>query len=219
MINYIGFIVIAFFVNLLGGLFVIYFKSKIKYLFFLSAIALISVSLFDLIPEVSEMFKEAGKGFPWYLILIGFIFYFLISKIPSFGHHHKHDEPKHLHSDFKAGGIVIHSIVDGIAIGAALTSSLSLGVAVLFASLIHRFNDGMSIVSIIYGEENNFKKAIKYLLVDCLAPTVGVIISIIFTVEEADLGYVIGLLAGAFLYIGLIELLPEAVKKFVKNKH
>jgi ZIP family zinc transporter len=196
-----------------------YFRSKIKYLFFVSAIALTGVALFDLIPESFEIFKEAGKANPWYLPVIGFLVYFIISKIPSFGHKHKSDEPKNLHADFKVSSIIIHSVIDGVAIGAALSGSFALGVAILSASLIHRFNDGMNIVSIIYGEERNLKKAIQFLILDCLAPVVGVCISILFTIKEGDLGYIIGLLAGAFLYIGLVELLPESLKKFGRHNN
>lgn len=218
MNNAILFVIIAFIINLLGGLFAVRFKEKISYLFPLSAGALLGIALFDLIPESREIFAEQSLDFSGYLVVSGFLLYLFVSRIPFFGHKHKHDEPRHIHSDFKASSIVIHSIIDGVAIGTALSSSFGLGIAVLFASLIHRFTDGMNIVNIIYGEERNIKKAMKYLISDCFAPVLGVLISLYFSIGEKALGAIIAVLGGAFVYIALVELMPESIRKFGNKK-
>ena len=47
-------------------------------------------------------------------------------------------------------------------------------------------------------------------MIDALAPLVGVLSTLLFTVSEGNLGLLLALFAGFFLYIGASDLLPES---------
>jgi ZIP family zinc transporter len=52
--------------------------------------------------------------------------------------------------------------------------------------------------------------AFKWLIADSLAPAVGVIATLFFSVSEPVLGLVLAVFAGLFLYLGAGELIPES---------
>lgn len=55
-----------------------------------------------------------------------------------------------------------------------------------------------------------FKKALRWLVVDAVAPVLGVLVTLLFTVSEDSLGLLLALFAGFFLYIGASDLIPES---------
>lgn len=50
----------------------------------------------------------------------------------------------------------------------------------------------------------------KWLIVDAIAPVVGVVSTLFFTLPESSLGIILALFSGFFLYIGASDLLPES---------
>ncbi|MFI0236927.1 ZIP family metal transporter [Streptomyces sp. NPDC016845] len=109
-----------------------------------------------------------------------------------------------------AGAMVGHSMMDGIAIGAAFQVGGGMGVAVALAVIAHDFADGFNTYTItrLYG--NARRKATIMLLADAAAPVVGAASTLLFTIPEQLLGGYLGFFGGVLLYLAAAEILPEA---------
>ena len=136
-----------------------------------------------------------------------------------------------------ASSLSFHSFLDGVAIGLAFQVSASVGAIVAVAVLVHDFSDGINTVNLILknmkqgarskeqisilrkaseGEasedkkEDGHKLALKFLFVDALAPVVGVVSTMFFTLPESALAVILAIFSGFFLYIGATDLIPES---------
>ncbi|NEB81309.1 ZIP family metal transporter [Streptomyces sp. SID14478] len=109
-----------------------------------------------------------------------------------------------------AGAMVGHSMMDGIAIGAAFQVGGGMGLAVALAVIAHDFADGFNTYTItrLYG--NARRKAMAMLLADAVAPVVGAASTLLFTIPEQLLGGYLGFFGGVLLYLAAAEILPEA---------
>lgn len=203
----------AFFSTLLGGLFALKFKDKLHLILGFSAGAVIAVAFFDLIPEAIEL----GEGrfevsFITGIIALGFILYMILDRF-IFLHSHNHEEGEvclHPRGKLGAGSLSFHSFLDGIAIGLAFQVSPAVGAIVAVAVLTHDFSDGINTVNMVLKNNGNKKEAFRWLLVDSMAPVLGIIATLFFTLPAAVLGIILALFAGFFLYIGASDLLPES---------
>ncbi|MGY0023071.1 ZIP family metal transporter [Streptomyces sp. cg35] len=109
-----------------------------------------------------------------------------------------------------AGAMVGHSMMDGIAIGAAFQVGGGMGLAVALAVIAHDFADGFNTYTItrLYG--NARRKAMMMLFADAAAPVVGAASTLLFTIPEQLLGGYLGFFGGVLLYLAAAEILPEA---------
>jgi ZIP family zinc transporter len=110
----------------------------------------------------------------------------------------------------RAGSLSIHSFLDGVGIGLAFQVNAAVGLVVAAAVLAHDFSDGINTVNVIVRHGGEFKKALRWLVVDAVAPVLGVLVTLLFTVSEDSLGLLLALFAGFFLYIGASDLIPES---------
>jgi ZIP family zinc transporter len=109
-----------------------------------------------------------------------------------------------------AAAMVGHSLMDGIALGAAFQVGGAIGTAVALAVIAHDFADGFNTYTItsLYG--NDRRKALAMLVADAAAPIVGAASTLFFTLPEQVLGSYLGFFGGALLYLAAAEILPEA---------
>ena len=109
-----------------------------------------------------------------------------------------------------AAAMVGHSVMDGVAIGAAFQVGGGMGVAVALAVVAHDFADGFNTYTItsLYG--NARRKALAMLFADAVAPVAGAASTLLFTIPEQLLGGYLGFFGGALLYLAAAEILPEA---------
>ncbi|MFJ6853045.1 ZIP family metal transporter [Streptomyces sp. NPDC102402] len=109
-----------------------------------------------------------------------------------------------------AAAMVGHSLMDGVALGAAFQIGGGMGAAVALAVITHDFADGFNTYTItsLYG--NARRKALLMLYADALAPIVGAATTLLFTLPEELLGCYLGFFGGALLYLAAAEILPEA---------
>lgn len=205
----------AFIATLLGGLFALRFKDRLHLILGFSAGAVIGVAFFDLIPEAIELAnKDIEVSAITSIIALGFVIYMILDRFV-FLHTHNHD---HDHTDealcprgkLGAGSLSIHSFLDGIAIGLAFQVSSAVGLIVTLAVLVHDFSDGINTVNMILKNRGDKKTAFKWLVVDALAPVIGIIATLFFTLPASFLGILLALFSGFFLYIGASDLLPES---------
>jgi len=145
------------------------------------------------------------------IIALGFSSYLLLDRLIVL---HNHDAEEHDHpvrpGFLGAGSLAIHSFLDGVAIGLAFKVSPALGLVVALAVLAHDFSDGINTVSMILKSGGDRARALRWLLIDAIAPVAGVLATLFFSVSNSQLGLLLALFSGFFLYIGASELLPES---------
>ncbi len=107
-------------------------------------------------------------------------------------------------------GLIVHSTLDGFAIGLGFARAPSIGLVVLLAVLAHDFADGMNVVTLAFVGGRRDRAAIVLLVLDALAPIVGIALSGLLTPTDTLLGSLLALFAGVFIAIGAGHLLPEA---------
>ncbi len=106
--------------------------------------------------------------------------------------------------------LIIHSTLDGLAIGLACQAGSNLGLIVLLAVLAHDFADGMNVVTLALDAARGVRLAVVLLIVDALAPVAGAALSLVLTVSPGILGMLLAAFGGVFLAIGAGHLLPES---------
>jgi ZIP family zinc transporter len=104
----------------------------------------------------------------------------------------------------------IHSFLDGVALAAGLAVGGGLGIVIAVVVIIHRFSDGISVVSLLLASQTPIREAYRWVAIVAIAPVLGVLLGLIVTVPDQVLGVMLAVFAGFFLYVGAAELLPEA---------
>lgn len=109
-----------------------------------------------------------------------------------------------------AASLVLHSVMDGAAVGLASKISPANAVVVAVAVLAHDVADGVNTVNLSYtaGGERRHRAARLWLLADAAAPLIGIAASRTVSVPGRTLGSILSVFAGVFFYIGAAELLP-----------
>ena len=198
----------------LGGMFALRFKDKLHLILGFSAGAIIGVSFFDLLPEAINLGKGSfDVSYITSIAALGFIIYTVLDRFVFFHSHHSDEHNQNNVSKkgiLGAGSLSIHSLLDGIAIGLAFKVSSAVGAIVAVAILVHDFSDGINTVNLIIKNSGTKKEAFRWLLVDAVAPVIGVISTLFFSVSESTLGLILAVFTGFFLYIGASDLLPES---------
>lgn len=196
----------------LGGLFAIRFKDKLHLILGFSAGAVIGVAFFDLIPEAIELSADTYDiRTISLLIAAGFTTYMMLDRFLSLHTHGKEEcaNPSHS-SKLGASALSFHSFLDGFGIGLAFKVSPEVGWIVAAAVLAHDFSDGINTVGIILKNKGNKKDAFKWLVLDALAPILGIVSTLFFSVSEPILGLILAVFTGLFLFIGASDLIPES---------
>jgi ZIP family zinc transporter len=198
----------------LGGMFALKFKDKLHLILGFSAGAVIGVAFFDLLPEAVQL----GKGsYDISLITsisaLGFVIYMILDRLFFFHSHCDHNNEgcnPNRRGLLGAGSLSAHSFLDGAAIGLAFQVSSAVGAIVAVAVLVHDFSDGINTVNMILKNSGTQKQAFKWLLIDAIAPVLGITSTLFFSVSESTLGLILAIFTGFFLYIGASDLLPES---------
>jgi ZIP family zinc transporter len=199
--------------TLLGGLFALRYQDKLHLILGFSAGAVLGVALFDLLPEA---FSLAGKQYAaatvTLFVAVGFFAFMFLNRVlllhPEDEEHSDHGH--HRQGSLGAASLSLHSFLDGVGIGLAFKVSTTVGAIVAAAVLAHDFSDGVNTVSVILKNRGKGIRALKWLLLDAVAPVLGVASTYLFTLTDAQLGIVLSVFCGFFLYIGASDLLPES---------
>ncbi len=204
----------AFAATMIGGTFAIRFRDHLHLILGFSAGAVIGVAFFDLLPESielsSQFFDPRGVTLA---IASGFLLYLVLDRLILLHTHDEHAE-EHAHN-FKrgvlgAGTLSIHSLLDGIAIGFGFQVSPAIGLIVAAAVLTHDFSDGINTVNLMLKNGASRMVALRWLVVDALAPVLGIFITLFISIPDRFLGIVLAVFAGCFLYLGASDLIPES---------
>lgn len=242
LLIYCGLIVIA---SLLGGSLPSRVKlthERIQLVLSLVSGVMLGVALLHLLPHAVIQFD--GNPTPAMVAcLFGLLFMFFMVRMFHFHQHdlavdkeHEHKQKElcddeqdhhHVHCDHHHGevdmswaglcfGLSIHTLIDGIALGAAVGSAGStlLGIGTFLAIVLHKPLDAMSITSLMAARGWDVSKQMIVSLLFALMCPLGALLFTIGIAQAGEyqsmfLGYSLAFSAGIFLCISLGDLLPE----------
>lgn len=194
----------------LGGSFALKYKDKLHLILGFSAGAVMGVAFFDLLPESLKIIDCAYPlSTGTFLVAAGFALFLVVDRLVTLHFHGEGDE--HAHSgSLSAVSLSIHSFLDGLGIGLAFKLSPAIGWVVAAAVLAHDFSDGINTVNVILKGTGSKRQAFRWLAIDAIAPALGVLTALFFSVPVATLGLMLAMFAGFFIYIGASDLVPES---------
>jgi zinc transporter ZupT len=185
-----------------------------EYLLALSAGFILALVFLELIPEsIIHIGAEAAL-----FILLGYaVIHFFEHTIVEHLHfgEETHDEvmvsKAASYSTFI--GLMIHAFFDGFAIAAAYSYDSLLGWLVFGGILLHKFPEGLTIATVMLSARQGRNKALAASITIGVAILLGVLsVLIIEQVNERFIGFAFAFSAGAALYVGASDLVPELNK-------
>ena len=200
--------------NLAGGWFARRLANELKLIAGFSAGFLISVAMQDLLPEsIRALSGRLEAQQVMMLALAGFAGFLVLDKLHLFHFHESSGHSGHVHrrahvGSLAAAGMVLHSLVDGALVAAAFRIAGALGWLTAVALLLHKFADGVGIVTLIGPEDPRSARPFLWAASAAVLLGCGVL-------QQAELsppliGYILAPFAGLFLYVGAGDLLPRA---------
>jgi ZIP family zinc transporter len=138
--------------------------------------------------------------------------YLVLDRVKLLHRESPHDAHGHAKHQAMLGGgtFSAHSFLDGVAIGIAFQASVTVGAIVTIAVLTHDFSDGINTVNVVLKNGGSRDLARRWLLMDAVAPALGVLSTLFFTIPAQRLSLALAVFAGFFLYIGASDLIPES---------
>ena len=108
-------------------------------------------------------------------------------------------------------GFNVHDFIDGLAIGAALLTSNTLGVVVFLAVLLHEAPAGFSIAAITLSTGRSRRTAVLAGSSIGITTLIGIVVPFVFgEFKECTAQIFLALSAGSFVYIAATDLIPAA---------
>ena len=157
-------------------------------------------------------------------VLAGFLLLLMLEGF-GFGHdlheeHHNHAaEHGHEHLNHPAGhaqnvviGLSLHSIMDGLVLGAAYSQGeLALSLQLALVILMHKFPAAFSLSAYSLHERNNRQQSAIDLLLFAATTPVAMMLSAYFFAQlnEAIIGLMLLFSAGSFIYVATVDVLPD----------
>ena len=202
----------------------------------LAAGVVVATAVAELLPEAFELVGEGRVLDVGIATVAGFIGFSLLEAFlhqSSFEHarDHAHDgDHAHGHADgddaddrvvlprpgtgilglLPPASLVVHSAMDGLAIGLAFQAGSEIGFIVLVAVLFHDFADGMNVATIALDAARGERLAVAFVFLDAIAAPIGGLLSALVTIDPATLGLLLATFAGVFIAVGAGHLLPES---------
>ena len=171
-----------------------------------SAGVLLGAVFFHMLPEVGNVLGD-NLGLP---VLAGFLLIFVMERFVFVHACEEHDCDIHQMGLPAFLGISLHSLLDGIALGAGLMLP-QLGPVVLLAVIIHKMPDSMSISSILLSAGWDRQKIGKLNLLFSLTTPIGALLAFLCfrVLSPENVAVAIGISAGTFLAIATADILPH----------
>jgi ZIP family zinc transporter len=174
--------------------------------------AVIAVVLFDVIPDIFDVGGAATPVMP--VVALGFLLFFGLERLTALHRSREHTHQTGVHPEefgiIAAAGLSVHSFLDGFAIGVGFQANVRTGLLISLAVIAHDFSDGLNTVTVVLAHGSAVKRAARWLIVDAIAPIIGAVAALPLRMGESLLPWLLAFFAGAFLYIGASDLLPEA---------
>ena len=196
-------------ISLIGGFLPLLRKLSQRALALLlsfSAGVLLGAVFFHMLPETGKVLTES-VGWP---ILSGFLLNFVMERFVFIHACEEHDCDIHQIGIPAFLGISLHSLLDGIALGAGLILP-QLGPVVVLAVIVHKMPDSISISSILLSAGWQRRKIATLNLLFSLTTPLGALLAYLFfrALSPENVAVAIGISAGTFLAIATADILPQ----------
>jgi len=186
----------------------------IKYLVSFAVGGLLGGAFFHLLPES----METGNPSLFVYVLSGIMIFFLIEKFLHWRHCHKGHCDAHTFTYMNIIGDGIHNFIDGMIIAASFGTDMRLGVVTTLAVAAHEIPQEIGDFGILVYGGFSKSKALLFNLLSALTAMVGAVIACFSFSQIVWLKEVlIPFTAGGFLYIALVDLIPELHKEAGKG--
>jgi len=204
--------------TLVGGYIAVAARRQIHLLMGLGAGVLLGAVFFDLLPESLSVAATQGWNSRVVLgiVVAGFLIFYLVERLLVL-----HSCPEgvctnevHQHvGRLGSIGLIVHSTLDGAAIGAATLVNWRTGLLVALAVIAHDMSDGLNTILLVTHGEQVRHRDVVFLVMDAIAPVVGGLLALAVLPPPAALAIFLGFASGFFLYTATSDLLPEAHRR------
>ena len=170
---------------------------------------LLGVALLALVPEALDLAQNPRAVLG--TLLAGILGFFMLEKLVLWRHCHTDECEGHNSSaSLVLIGGAFHNFADGAIIGAAVLTSLPLGVSTTLAVAAHQVPQEVGDFAVLLGAGYSRRRALMLNSISALAGIVGAVA--MYTAADqlpAALPYVLALAAGSFLYVAMADLIPD----------
>lgn len=198
------------------GIFVFSWKSKkfheiLIFLVSFAAGTLLGDAFLHLIPEAME--KEGV--YVSFLVLVGFMIFFILEKFLHW--RHCHDEHCEKHEKVLPYviffGDAIHNFIDGVIIAVSYLVSIPIGIATTLAVIMHEIPQEIGDFGVLLYAGFTKKKALIYNFISAISAVVGAIVTLLISLNiESIANALVPVAAGGFIYIASADMIPELHK-------
>lgn len=185
-------------------------KFSLHFISFAAGV-LLATALLDLMPEALEESGDFSKLLAY--MLIGIVAFFVLERIilkfiPShhedIGHHH-HPTPILMQI-----GDILHNFIDGVALTISFLVNPSLGMTTALAIAAHELPQEISDFSVMLNHGYKKKTVLVVNLLASLSSVFGAVLAFALRDRiEPFLPELLAMTAGIFIYISLVDLIPE----------
>lgn len=170
--------------------------------------ALLGVALLELMPEaLSKLPARSALG----TLLIGILTFFVLEKLVLWRHCHTHQCEVHSGAaSMVLFGDAFHNFVDGAVIGAAVMTSIRLGVSTAVAVAAHEIPQEIGDVAILLAAGYSRARAFWLNILSGASSLAGTLVA--FAAMDrlpTVLPHVLVIAAASFLYIAMSDLIPD----------
>lgn len=232
LLQLLGFGLLTAVANVLGGLILFpsglhtNYRRSLKYLLALGAGFMLAVTFVEVLPKTVEIWQTSdasGLYYPMLLLLGGYMLtqFFEHTIAPHF-HLGEEVHTDHVISTRSAytgiGGLMIHTLFDGISIAAAAQIDVRVGFLVFLAVFLHKFPEGFTIGSMMVAAGKGLREVVIATSMIGASTLIGVILFYFagnyfgFSVK-----YALPIASGVTLYVAASDLIPEVNHHGGKN--
>jgi zinc and cadmium transporter len=188
--------------------------KAIKYLVSFAVGGLLGGAFFHLLPES----METGNPSLFIYVLLGIMIFFLIENFLHWRHCHKGQCDAHTFTYLNLIGDGIHNFIDGMIIAASFVTDMRLGVITTLAVAAHEIPQEIGDFAILVYGGFSKSKALLFNFLSALTAMAGAVIAYFSFNQIVWLKeFLIPFTAGGFLYIALVDLIPELHKEAGKD--
>ncbi|HCC46673.1 MAG TPA: hypothetical protein DEQ38_00920 [Elusimicrobia bacterium] len=175
---------------------------------------LVSAALLDILPAGAGLNPSAVA----YGALAALLALFTLETFAAHSACNEFMEDCHVHhmgaAAFAAMGL--HSLLDGFNIAVGFAPGAVAGVNVALGVILHKFADGVTLVSLLLHAGKTRSQAFKFSLALAAATPIGAFIAapLIQNIPPGAEAFLLGLSGGSFLYIAMADILPRLHKTY-----
>ena len=196
--------------DIAGGLVLVRARGIERYLRYFVALGagfLMATAVVEMAPESLRMSPRVGS----ILIMAGYCIVHLLEHtiIPHFhyGEETHHGEFVSARTGYSIlGGLSVHALFDGVAIGSGFVVSNALGWLIFLAVFLHKAPEGFTMASVMLASGRSRRAAFYSAVALAIATLAGVLV---IELVPGWLAFGLPLSAGVALYVGASDLVPE----------